>query len=95
MFYMISASVYFLNYAYSHPRHLWNFHGVACGHRQAARAPGERQRQKCVSPMSTQLEELGIELMEGYHPEHLQPKPDLVIIGNALSRQSGRRNSSA
>ena len=23
---------------------------------------------------------------EGYHPEHLQPKPDLVIIGNALSR---------
>ena len=37
-------------------------------------------------PMSTQLEELGIELREGYHPEHLQPKPDLVIIGNALSR---------
>ena len=37
-------------------------------------------------PMSTQLEELGIELMEGYLPEHLQPKPDLVIIGNALSR---------
>ena len=37
-------------------------------------------------PMSTQLEELGIKLMEGYHPEHLQPKPDLVIIGNALSR---------
>ena len=36
--------------------------------------------------MSTQLEELGIELREGYHPEHLQPKPDLVIIGNALSR---------
>ena len=37
-------------------------------------------------PMSTQLEELGIELMEGYLPEHLQPKPDLVLIGNALSR---------
>ncbi len=36
--------------------------------------------------MSTQLQELGIELREGYHPEHLQPKPDLVIIGNALSR---------
>ena len=37
-------------------------------------------------PMSTQLEEQGIELMEGYLPEHLEPAPDLVIIGNALSR---------
>ncbi len=37
-------------------------------------------------PMSTQLEELGIELMQGYKAEHLQSKPDLVIIGNALSR---------
>lgn len=37
-------------------------------------------------PMSTQLQELGIDLMEGFLPEHLHPKPDLVIIGNALSR---------
>ncbi|MDT8428368.1 MAG: UDP-N-acetylmuramate:L-alanyl-gamma-D-glutamyl-meso-diaminopimelate ligase [Pseudomonadales bacterium] len=37
-------------------------------------------------PMSTQLEQLGIALLEGYQPEHLQPHPDLVIIGNALSR---------
>lgn len=37
-------------------------------------------------PMSTQLESLGIELKEGYRFEHLQPTPDLVIIGNALSR---------
>ena len=37
-------------------------------------------------PMSTQLEEQGIELLEGFKPEHLQPRPDLVIIGNALSR---------
>jgi UDP-N-acetylmuramate: L-alanyl-gamma-D-glutamyl-meso-diaminopimelate ligase len=37
-------------------------------------------------PMSTQLEEQGIELLEGYRAEHLQPSPDLVIIGNALSR---------
>jgi UDP-N-acetylmuramate: L-alanyl-gamma-D-glutamyl-meso-diaminopimelate ligase len=37
-------------------------------------------------PMSTQLEEQGIELMEGYAPEHLQPAPDLVIVGNTLSR---------
>ncbi len=37
-------------------------------------------------PMSTQLQELGIDLMEGFRAEHLYPKPDLVIIGNALSR---------
>jgi UDP-N-acetylmuramate: L-alanyl-gamma-D-glutamyl-meso-diaminopimelate ligase len=37
-------------------------------------------------PMSTQLESAGIELMEGYLPEHLQPAPDLVVVGNALSR---------
>lgn len=37
-------------------------------------------------PMSTQLEAQGIELQLGYKAEHLQPAPDLVVIGNALSR---------
>ncbi|HET6913082.1 MAG TPA: UDP-N-acetylmuramate:L-alanyl-gamma-D-glutamyl-meso-diaminopimelate ligase [Rhodanobacteraceae bacterium] len=37
-------------------------------------------------PMSDQLRALGITLMEGYAAEHLQPAPDLVIVGNALSR---------
>ncbi|KGE02718.1 UDP-N-acetylmuramate:L-alanyl-gamma-D-glutamyl-meso-diaminopimelate ligase [Pseudohaliea rubra] len=37
-------------------------------------------------PMSTQLEAAGIALLEGYAPGHLDPAPDLVIIGNALSR---------
>ena len=37
-------------------------------------------------PMSTQLEAAGIELMQGYQSEHLLPAPDLVIVGNALSR---------
>lgn len=37
-------------------------------------------------PMSTQLAAQGIVLNEGYHPEHLQPRPDLVVIGNAMSR---------
>ncbi len=42
--------------------------------------------QHSYPPMSTQLEAEGIELFEGYSPEHLEPPPDLVIIGNALSR---------
>lgn len=37
-------------------------------------------------PMSTQLEQAGISLMQGFDPEHLQPAPDLVVIGNAMSR---------
>ncbi len=37
-------------------------------------------------PMSTQLEEAGITLQEGYAPEHLQPAPDCVVVGNAMSR---------
>jgi len=37
-------------------------------------------------PMSTQLEEQGITLMQGYEAGHLKPVPDIVVIGNALSR---------
>jgi UDP-N-acetylmuramate: L-alanyl-gamma-D-glutamyl-meso-diaminopimelate ligase len=37
-------------------------------------------------PMSTQLEEQGIEITQGYDPQQLDPVPDLVVIGNAMSR---------
>ena len=37
-------------------------------------------------PMSTQLTEQGIELMEGFSPDNLEPEPDLVVVGNAISR---------
>ncbi|HEX6592617.1 MAG TPA: UDP-N-acetylmuramate:L-alanyl-gamma-D-glutamyl-meso-diaminopimelate ligase [Moraxellaceae bacterium] len=37
-------------------------------------------------PMSTQLEAQGITLMQGYEPAHLNPRPDLVVVGNAMSR---------
>ena len=37
-------------------------------------------------PMSIQLEALGIELMRGYTAEHLQSAPDLVVVGNAMTR---------
>jgi len=37
-------------------------------------------------PMSTQLEQLGIELKQGYNIEHFHDEPDLVIVGNAMSR---------
>ncbi|MBK8102456.1 MAG: UDP-N-acetylmuramate:L-alanyl-gamma-D-glutamyl-meso-diaminopimelate ligase [Cellvibrionales bacterium] len=37
-------------------------------------------------PMSTQLQQQGIVITEGYDPAQLQPAPDLVIVGNAMSR---------
>ena len=37
-------------------------------------------------PMSTQLEALGIELQRGYSPEHLKPAPDIVVVGNVVTR---------
>ena len=37
-------------------------------------------------PMSTQLEEAGVTIEQGYLIEHLQPAPDLVVVGNAMKR---------
>ena len=37
-------------------------------------------------PMSTQLEAAGIGLTEGWDPAQLDPEPDMVVIGNAMSR---------
>ena len=37
-------------------------------------------------PMSTLLAGAEIEICEGFATKHLQPSPDLVIVGNALSR---------
>lgn len=37
-------------------------------------------------PMSAQLEKLDIPVRPGYLPRHLEPSPDLVVIGNSLSR---------
>lgn len=37
-------------------------------------------------PMSDQLAALGIELIEGFEPAQLDAKPDLVVVGNVMSR---------
>ena len=37
-------------------------------------------------PMSTMLEAQGIEIIEGFDPAQLEPRPDLVVVGNAMSR---------
>jgi UDP-N-acetylmuramate: L-alanyl-gamma-D-glutamyl-meso-diaminopimelate ligase len=54
-----------------------------------ARAAGHRvtgSDRDVYPPMSTQLAALGIELVEGYGAEQLELKPDMVVIGNVMSR---------
>ncbi|SQH75205.1 UDP-N-acetylmuramate:L-alanyl-gamma-D-glutamyl-meso-diaminopimelate ligase [Shewanella benthica] len=58
-----------------------------------ARAEGHRvtgSDANVYPPMSTQLEEQGIELIQGFDPSQLgkneDDAPDLVVIGNAMSR---------
>ncbi|GAB3679858.1 UDP-N-acetylmuramate:L-alanyl-gamma-D-glutamyl-meso-diaminopimelate ligase [Salinisphaera aquimarina] len=52
----------------------------AAGHRVTGSDAG------LYPPMSTQLADAGIQVMEGYDPAHLQPAPDQVVIGNAMTR---------
>jgi UDP-N-acetylmuramate: L-alanyl-gamma-D-glutamyl-meso-diaminopimelate ligase len=42
-------------------------------------------------PMSTQLEQLGIELIQGFGAEQMDLKPDLFVIGNVVTRSSEGR----
>jgi len=37
-------------------------------------------------PMSTMLQQLGINVFQGFKREHLTPAPDCVIVGNAIPR---------
>src|ERR1700683_2073565 len=39
-------------------------------------------------PMSTQLEALDLQFVQGYGAEQLDVRPDIVVVGNALSRGS-------
>jgi len=56
---------------------------------QLAKAAGHRVSgcdANVYPPMSTQLEQAGIELIEGFDPSQLDPAPDMVVVGNAMSR---------
>jgi UDP-N-acetylmuramate: L-alanyl-gamma-D-glutamyl-meso-diaminopimelate ligase len=56
---------------------------------QLAKAQGHRvtgSDQGIYPPMSDQLEQAGIEVIAGFDPAQLDPAPDYVIVGNAISR---------
>jgi UDP-N-acetylmuramate: L-alanyl-gamma-D-glutamyl-meso-diaminopimelate ligase len=54
-----------------------------------AKAAGHRvtgSDRNVYPPMSTQLTALGIELIEGFEAAQLTPRPDVVLIGNVMTR---------
>jgi UDP-N-acetylmuramate: L-alanyl-gamma-D-glutamyl-meso-diaminopimelate ligase len=54
-----------------------------------ARAAGFRvsgSDRNVYPPMSTQLESLGIEITEGFEAAQLRPAPDVVVVGNVMTR---------
>ena len=54
-----------------------------------ARAAGHKvtgSDQNVYPPMSDQLRALGIDLIEGYDPSQLELRPDVVVVGNVMSR---------
>ncbi|MDH4260582.1 MAG: Mur ligase domain-containing protein, partial [Gammaproteobacteria bacterium] len=54
-----------------------------------ARADGHRvtgSDANVYPPMSSQLAALGIDLINGYEPAQLDLKPDIVLVGNVMSR---------
>ena len=56
---------------------------------QLAKAQGHKvtgSDQGIYPPMSDQLAQAGIEVIAGFDPSQLEPAPDYVIIGNAMSR---------
>lgn len=44
--------------------------------------------QHIYPPMSDFLAGLGIEIKNGYQPDNLSPRPDLVIVGNVVTRKN-------
>ncbi|UTA48687.1 UDP-N-acetylmuramate:L-alanyl-gamma-D-glutamyl-meso-diaminopimelate ligase [Simiduia sp. 21SJ11W-1] len=56
---------------------------------QLAKAQGHRVSgcdANVYPPMSDQLMQAGIDVIEGFAPSQLTPAPDLVVVGNAMSR---------
>jgi UDP-N-acetylmuramate: L-alanyl-gamma-D-glutamyl-meso-diaminopimelate ligase len=54
-----------------------------------AKAAGHRvtgSDKNVYPPMSTQLEALGIQLISGFDAAQLKPRPDVVVVGNVMTR---------
>jgi UDP-N-acetylmuramate: L-alanyl-gamma-D-glutamyl-meso-diaminopimelate ligase len=55
-------------------------------HEKGCRVTGSDQA--VYPPMSDFLRELGIQVQQGYRPSNLDPKPDMVVVGNVIRRNN-------
>jgi len=53
---------------------------IAAGHRLTG------SDEAVYPPMSDELNRLGIQVYEGYRPQNLAERPDIIVVGNAISR---------
>ncbi len=73
-----------------HTVHLMAICGTGMGafagllHQQGYRVTGSDAG--IYPPMSTQLQALGVPLMDGFRAENLDHRPDLVVVGNVITR---------
>jgi len=73
---------------------------AVCGTAMASYAGMLKERGYAVSgsdqnmypPMSDQLAALGIQVFEGYRPENLAHRPDLVVVGNTIKKDNPELN---
>ena len=80
------------NHKMTHPKHI-HLIGI-CGTAMASLAGMLRAQGHNVTgsdtaaypPMSDQLRAMGIPILEPFSPTNLSPTPDLVVVGNAISR---------
>ena len=79
----------------THPEELHHIHLMGiCGTGMASLAGMLKEKgyhvtgsdQNVYPPMSLFLERLSIPILQGYGPQNLQPLPDMVIVGNVITR---------
>ncbi len=83
-----------LNFFPAHPKHI-HLMGI-CGTGMGAMAGLLRKAGYTISgsdagvypPMSDYLAAAGITVQDGYRPENLLPRPDLVVVGNVIRRDN-------
>ncbi|MBU0679821.1 MAG: UDP-N-acetylmuramate:L-alanyl-gamma-D-glutamyl-meso-diaminopimelate ligase [Proteobacteria bacterium] len=83
-----------LNFFPSNPKHI-HLMGV-CGTGMGAMAGLLKKAGYTISgsdahvypPMSEYLAAAGVAVQDGYRPENLQPRPDLVVVGNVIRRDN-------
>ena len=74
------------NKAHSSDRHLRHRDGVTGGNAEARGFRVTGSDAAAYPPMSDFLRELGIPVAQPFDAKNLEPRPDLIVVGNAMSR---------